>query len=572
MGPNRDTWMAASRRAQAPIVLLGALDTVALLVQMNVLSRVVSRVVVQRQGTAAVAGLLALLLGVLAIRAVLVWLEARSAGAASVRLTTMLRERLFGHLLQLGPTYIHQERSGELVTTAVDGVDQVDTYYGRYVALQQLAVVTPVLVIAYAFVVDPLGGGVLLLTVPIIPLLMVFIGKYSAVHVQRHWLALSRLGAQFLDAVQGLPTVLLFGRGAAVTEEVRAASAAFQERTMQVLRVAFLSGMVLEIATGMAIGLVAVTVAVQLLAGALSFQAALLVLLVAPECYRPLRELGAQRHIAMEGKAAAQRVEEVLRTPPPTAPQGSRAALPHAPLTVTFSGVGYRYPASDTPAVDDFTLTLASGTQTALVGRSGAGKSTVLSLLLRFLDPTSGAISVNGVDLAALAPEDWRTLVAYVPQRPHLFTGSIADNLRLARPNASQRELEWAAEQAGVAAFIASLPKGYDTPVGEQGALLSGGQVQRLAIARAFLKDAPLLVLDEPTSALDPAHEVQIRQSIENLMRDRTVLVVAHRRNTVLRADAIAVLDHGRLVEAGKHRELVGRGGAYDRLMTPQVV
>lgn len=568
MGDERDILQAPPiRRALTPAIALGALGTVAVIAQMALLSAIITRAFLQRQHLAQLALPLLLLLAAVLLRAALAWGEEVSANLTALRLTTALRARFIAQVQALGPAFLTGERSGELATTALAGVERLDASYARYLPLQALSVLTPALIVLVLLKVDALAALLLLCTAPIIPLLMVLVGSYARTHVDRHWLALSRLGAQFLDTLQGLPTLLRFGRGDAAGAQVAAASKDFQERTLAVLRVAFLSGMVLDMMTGMAIGLVAVVVAVQLLAGALPFQAALLALLLAPECYRPLRDLGTQRHAAMEGKAAAKRISKVLALPADGAKAPLRSVALDWPLTVRFSGVTFHYPNSERPALRDLSLTLSPGTRTALVGRSGAGKSTAINLLLRFLEPNAGQVAVNGVPLTQLPPSIWRRRIALVPQQPHLFQGTIADNLRLARPDASQADLQHAAELAGAADFIAGLPKAYDTPVGEQGALLSAGEVQRLAIARAFLKDAPLLILDEPTAALDPTHEAQVRQALDRLMVGRTVLIAAHRVNTICTADQIAVLDAGHLIEVGKHDELLARGGAYAQLM-----
>jgi ATP-binding cassette subfamily C protein CydD len=367
--------------------------------------------------------------------------------------------------------------------------------------------------------------------------------------------------------LQGLTTLKVFGRSAAESEKVAAASEEFRARTMKVLRYAFLSGFVLEFMTAAAIGLVAATLGVRVISGNMPFEAAFLVLLLAPEFYKPLRELGVHRHAGMEGSAAAERIFEILSTPVPVR-QGSATQEPITDgIAIAFSGVGYTYPASDHAALSDLTLTLEAGTRTALVGRSGAGKSTLVNLLMRFVDPDSGTISANGAEITSLPAKTWREYVALVPQRPHLFYGSVLENISLARPEASREEVEMAAELAGAAEFIRRLPDGYSTQIGERGARLSGGEAQRIAIARAFLKDAPVLVLDEPTSSLDPESERLIQSALDRLARDRTVLVIAHRLNTVYEADTIAVLDDGRLVETGTHRELIQRGGLYSSLV-----
>jgi ATP-binding cassette, subfamily C, bacterial CydD len=336
---------------------------------------------------------------------------------------------------------------------------------------------------------------------------------------------------------------------------------------MKVLRYAFLSGFVLEFMTAAAIGLVAVTLGVRVISGNMPFEVAFLVLLLTPEFYKPLRELGVHRHAGMEGSAAAERIFEILSTAPRVRRDSRASDLASDEISIELSGVGYTYPGSGEAALSDLTLALPAGSRTALVGRSGAGKSTLVNLLMRFVDPDAGKIRANGVEITDLPAEVWRKNLALVPQRPHLFHGSVLENIRLARPDASQAEIENAAEAAGAAIFIRELPEGYGTRVGERGMRLSGGEAQRIAIARAFLKDAPVLIMDEPTSGLDPESERLIRTALERLSEGRTVLVIAHRLNTVYGADRIAVLDGGRLAETGTHRDLIRANGPYASLV-----
>ncbi len=548
-------------------IALSMLGAVATIAQMLSLSLIVDRVFLSGESLEDVRTLLLLLLGAVVLRSGLLWLRENVAQRGAIRVKNELRKRLFTHLMQLGPGYIGGERTGELAATAVEGVERLDAYVGRYLPQMALSVFVPLLIFAYLLPVDPISAVLLLATAPAIPVLMILVGSHAEEQMQSQWAALSRMSAHFLDVLQGLPTLKVFGRGAAERERVAEVSGEFRERTLKVLRYAFLSGFVLEFIATLSIALVAVALGVRLLIGNIPFEAAFLVLLLAPEFFRPLRELGVHRHAGMEGKTSAGRIFEILNTPAPVSMASGDAIRPSGLLNIEFNDVSYSFPGNEQPALSGINLTLPAGTCTALVGRSGAGKSTLVNLLVRFLDPDSGSISANGIPIDGLSAENWRENVALVPQRPYLFYGSVLENIRLACPTATREEIERVAELAGASEFIERLPYGYDTEVGERGVLLSGGEAQRVAIARAFLKDAPVLVMDESTSSLDPESERLIGVALERLMRDRTVLVIAHRLNTVYRADRIAVLQAGRLAETGTHAELVERGGPYARLV-----
>jgi len=556
-----------ARSALTLTIIFGVLGAAATIAQMAFLSKIVDRVFLAHRSLAQVVSLLLLLLVVIVVRAGLVWVREVTAQQGAIRIKSEVRERLFTHLLQLGPAYARGERTGELVATASEGIERLDAYVSRYLPQLALSILIPFLIAAYILSLDWLSAFLLFVTGPIIPLLMILVGSYAEQHIQRQWTALSRMSAHFLDAVQGLPALKLFNRSDAERARIARVSEGYRERTMKVLRSAFLSGAVLEFLTAIAIGLIAVTLGIRLLDGGITFEYAFLVLLLAPEFYRPLRELGVHRHAGMEGKAAAKRIIEILETPLPVHMGAASDKHPVGPLTIEFTGVTYTYPGSDRTALTGIDLTLPADTCTALVGRSGAGKSTLANLLLRFIDAQDGIITANGIPLVDLPVETWREYVALVPQRPYLFYGGVRANIRLARPGASDSEVEQAAELAGAAGFISRLPQGYDTEIGERGARLSAGQAQRIAIARAFLKDAPLLVLDEPTSSLDPESETLIRHALERLVQNRTVLVIAHRYNTIANAQQVAVLEDGRLVELGHPAALLEQGGPYARLM-----
>ncbi len=561
-----------ARSARVALLLAiscGLLATGVTIAQMSMVSTIVNGVFVAHQGISQVTQLLLLLLGTIVVRAALVWLREVIAQEGALRVKSELRTRVFSHLLQLGPAYSKGESTGELVATLGEGIERLDAYIGRYMPQMALSVLVPLIIAVYIFPLDWMSAVLLLITGPIIPLLMVLVGSYAETHIQRQWSALSRMSGYFLDVIQGLPTLKLFNRSGEQRVKIAQVSDSFRDTTMKVLRFAFLSGAVLEFLTSIAIALVAVTLGIRLLDGGISFAAAFLVLLLAPEFYRPLRELGVHRHAGMEGKAAAARISEILRTPLPVTNPATPAQRPERELTLAFTDVTYTYPGSPQPALDGVNLVVPARTCTALIGRSGAGKSTLVNLLLRFMDVQSGTITVNGIPLGALPVETWREYIALVPQKPYLFAGSVQENIRLARPGASDDEVRQAAEMAGATEFIADLPRGYATPLGERGTRLSAGQAQRIAIARAFLKDAPLLLLDEPTSSLDPGSEALIRQALERLVQDRTVLVIAHRYNTIAHATQVARLEQGRISRVGPPAMMLAGDASYAH---PQVL
>jgi ATP-binding cassette subfamily C protein CydD len=548
-------------------VALGILSAAATVAQMIFLSQIIDRVFLKGLSLADVRGPLLLLLGAMLARAALLWTREVVAGRGAVRVKSALRERLYAQLLRLGPAYAAGEKAGELATTATVGVERIEPYFARYLPQVALSAAVPLLVVAYVLPRDLSSGMLLMITAPVIPVMMVLVGSYAEEHINRQWATLSRMGAHFLDTLQGLTTLKVFGREAAEGERVAAVSEEFRERTMRVLKFAFLSGLVLEFMTSVSIALIAVVLGVRLVSGNVPFEEALVVLLLAPEFYRPLRELGSHRHAAMEGKAAAERILEILGAPVPTSSDlGPSAQISGAPR-IEFSGVGFAYPGSEVPALSGVDLVLEPRTLTAVVGRSGAGKSTLVNLLMRFADPSEGVILAHGAPISALPAVQWRENVALVPQRPHLFYGTLLENIRLARPEASREEVEEAARLAGAHEFAGRMPRGYETQIGEHGVRLSGGEAQRVAIARAFLKDAPVLILDEPTSNLDPESERLIRLALERLAEDRTALIVAHRLNTVRTADRVVVLEEGRVAEVGTHPELLRRTSLYGWLV-----
>jgi ATP-binding cassette, subfamily C, bacterial CydCD len=480
---------------------------------------------------------LLLLAAVACGRALVSWLTELAAHRASAAVKSELRGRLLERAVALGPGWLSGQRTGSLVALATRGVDALDDYFSRYLPQLGLAVVVPVAVLARIVTEDWVSAAIIVGTLPLIPVFMALIGWATQSRMDRQWRLLSRLSGHFLDVVAGLPTLKVFGRAKAQAESIKRITGEYRQATMRTLRIAFISSFALELLSTLSVALVAVTIGMRLVHGEMDLYIGLVILVLAPEAYLPLRQVGAQYHAAAEGLAAAEEIFAVLETP---VPASGTAAVPMG--GIAFEGVTVRYPGRSEEAVADVSFAIEPGETVALVGPSGAGKSTLLNVLLGFVAPTSGRVLVGGADLADVDPEQWRSRIAWVPQRPHLFAGTIAENVRLARPGADDDAVRRALGDAGALEFVDALPDGADTVLGEDGAGLSAGQRQRLALARAFLADRPVLLLDEPTAALDGATEAEVVEAVRRLAVGRTVLLVVHRPALLGVADRVVRL------------------------------
>jgi ATP-binding cassette subfamily C protein CydD len=514
-----------------------------------VLSVVVGRVFQGGATLVSVRGLVVAMLGLLLIRGAALWSSEVAAQRAADRVKSGLRERLAAKLLALGPAYTRSERTGELVYAAGEGVETIDAFAARYAPARLLVVIVPALVAAVVFVLDPWTVLILLIAGPFLLLLMALIGRRVRDLTGRRERELAWLNAHFLDVLRGLPTLKMFGRSAEQAETIESVSRRHGSTTMDVLSTAFQTTLVLEWGATAATALVAIETSVRLMSGGLPFERALAVLLLAPEFFLPIRRLSAEYHAGRSGAAAASRVYATIDEPIRLrGPSRATRALPSR-FDLRFDDVHVVYEQGAPPALAGCSLHVAHGTAVALVGATGAGKTTVANVLLRFIEPTRGRVMVGGVPIADMDPLLWRTQVAYVPQHPTLFHGTVAENLLLAKPEASHQEVVAAARAAQAHGFVTELPGGYATPIGEGGSRLSGGERQRLALARAFLKDAPLLILDEPTSHLDDESERVVLDATGRLMQGRTVLLISHRAEAIANADVVAVMREGRIVE-----------------------
>ncbi|MDT0349380.1 thiol reductant ABC exporter subunit CydD [Pseudonocardia charpentierae] len=503
-------------------------------------------------GTWADVGGVVALVGVVALaRAALAYGAETAALRSAAAVKSQLRRRLVAHVTGAGadPATLNP---GELATLTTRGLDALDDYVARYLPQLVLSVLVPVAVLVVVLDADWLTALIIALTLPLIPVFMALVGWQAQDYTRKQWHLLNRLGGHFLDAVEGLPTLAIFRRAKAEVALIRRTSEAHREATVRSLRIAFLSALVLELIATLSVALVAVQIGVRLLYGQLDLETALLVLILAPEAYLPLREVGARFHASMEGVAAAEQVFTVLERPgrvPQDRPDP--AAVPEGPIELRFDDVRLTHPERTVAALDGVDLVVPAGRTLLLTGTSGAGKTTLLSVLLRFADADAGRITVNGTDLRDLPVEQWRRRIAWLPQRPYLFDASVADNVRLGVPDADDEAVARAVALAEATDVVAALPEGYATLLGERGTRLSAGQRQRIALARAFLRrmdGASLVLLDEPTAHLDPDNAAAVRAGVARLLEGATGIVVAHDAGWADLADEVVRLEAGRPV------------------------
>ncbi len=531
--------------ASLPLALATALTIV---VQATLLGRIVEDVFLGHRGLAAVEWPLILLAAAALARGLLAWGFEAGGHLTASSTASALRRRLVRHALGDRPGHA-ATGSGEVVTAAVSGVDSLDPYFARYVPQLVLGAVVPVVILVRVGTLDVLSAIVMAATVPLIPIFGILVGRATQARARSRYAALAGLSTHFLDVVRGLTTLRAFNRGAAQVERLAESGERYRRETMGTLRIAFLSALVLELAATLGVAVVAVEIGIRLDGGGIALAPALTILVLAPELYAPLRSAAAQFHASADGVAAAGRIFASLEGAEALAPVHASACLDPRDVPVRVEGVTFAYAERDAPVLEDATLALAPGERVALVGPSGAGKSTVARLLLRFDHPDRGRVLVGATDLADVDGDAWRRRVAWVPQRPHLAAGTIADAIRLGAPAATIAEVADAARQAGAEEFVAALPDGYATRVGDGAANLSAGQIRRIALARALLRDASLLILDEPTTNLDAESAGRVADALEQLPRSPTVLLITHDLDLAHRlADRVVHLAGGRVV------------------------
>ncbi|GAA4458427.1 thiol reductant ABC exporter subunit CydD [Phytohabitans houttuyneae] len=528
----------ATRRQFAALGLLGVAAALIVIAQATTLAALLAGAAGGRLDRAALAGFVA----AVAARAGVVWGQGVVAARAAATVKAALRGELLAAVGRRGPGWVAGQRAGEIATLAGRGLDALDAYFTGYLPQLVLGVTVPVAVLGRMVFADWSSALIVAVTLPLIPIFGALLGWQTEAATKRQWRRLSLLGGHFLDMVSGLPTLRAFGRERAQVEVVHRMADEHRAATMRTLRIAFLSGMVLELVATLSVALVAVPIGLRLLQGGVGLETALLVLLLAPEAYLPLRAAGARFHASMEGLTALDAALSLS-----TVEVSERAGVaPGAVREIRLESVTVEY--ERTVALRDVSLTVRAGERVAIIGPSGAGKSTLLGLLLGFVRPTEGRVLVDGVDLATLDLDAWRQRLAWVPQRAHLFAASLADNIRLGAPGAPDEAVRMAVKAAALDEVVDALPDGLDTVLGERGHGLSSGQRQRVALARAFVRDAPILLLDEPTARLDGGSEAAVLDATRRLVVGRTALMVAHRPALLAEADRVIRVADGRVV------------------------
>lgn len=550
---------AAARSMLLASGVLGAMTALAIVAQAGLMAYVVSEAFIDDAELGSLQGPLLVLVAVALLRAVLAGGFELSGRLGAQRVMARLRGELIEHLLIERPARVEGERSGELASAAVQGVDSIETYFARYLPQVILAALVPPTILIVAAVNNWQAALVLLITAPLIPVFMILIGRSAEDATRARWQTLSLLSAHFLDVVRGLPTLRAHGRADAQADTMDRVGERLNDETMGTLRVAFTSALVLELLAMIGTGLVAAVVGVQLAAGSLGFQAGLTVLLLAPELYQPFRQVGVQYHAAADGLAAAERIFEVLDTPSGISSPADPLPAPSPAATVLrLENVEVTYAGRNEHALSGINLSIAPGERIALVGPSGSGKSTIAALLARLIDPTDGAVTCGGIDLRDVAPNEWRSMITWVPQRPHIFALSLRDNVTLgARASIDDDRVRGALAAVGLEDLEHSSPKGLQTNLGEGGRQLSLGEQQRLGLARAWLRRSPLIVLDEPTAYLDRNSAELVREAIAELSDGRSLVLITHEEQLVELADRTLRIENGRLSSSVGGRELI---------------
>ena len=552
-------------------IALGTFNALLMIAGAYLLAQAIHNVMFEGNNLAQVTHLLWPLAGIILLRTVFLALSERLSAFAALKIKSAMRQTLLNKLALLGPSYIEQHGQGATLNTLHNGVEALHDYYAKYLPGVAYSALIPLAILIVIFPTDYKAGLIFLLTAPLIPFFMILVGSKAEALNQKRWKQLAVLGNYFFDRVQGLTQLKLFNATQIELKQIAKISDDFRHATLDVLKIAFLSSFALEFLATISVALVAVIIGFRLFFGTLDFATGFVVLLLAPEFYLPLRQLGSHYHARLQGISAAADMLIILNAPLPN----DEAIAVSTPInnlalntinSISITDLNFIYPDSN-EGIKNINLTLPNKGLVALVGASGSGKSTLFDCLLGFHPEVINHISINENTLNSSQINQLQNNIAWIPQKATLFYDSIAANIKLAKPSATQQELEHAAQQAGALEFINALPDGFNTLIGEQGEGLSGGQKQRIALARAFIKQAPILVLDEPTAHLDSQTEQLIQNAINEYAKNNLVLVIAHRLNTVQHANNIIVMRDGEIIEQGNFNELTNKNGEFTNLL-----
>lgn len=554
-------------------LLLGFLSGILIVAQAWLLASLLHALIIEHTPRDTLISSFLLLIATFVLRALNSLLREQVGFMCGKAVRQQIRKLVLDRLQQLGPAWIQGKPAGSWATMILEQIEDMQDYYSRYLPQMYLAALIPLLILVAIFPINWAAGLILLLTAPLIPLFMALVGMGAADANRRNFLALARLSGHFLDRLRGLETLRLFNRGRAETEQISNASEDFRSRTMEVLRMAFLSSGVLEFFASISIAVVAVYFGFSYL-GELNFGhygvgvtlfAGFLVLILAPEFFQPLRDLGTFYHAKAQAVGAAEALVTFLAAEGETVGFGEREFNRDDAIEIQATDLVIMAP-NGTPLTQPLTFAVSAGERIALVGVSGAGKSSLLNVLLGFL-PYRGSLTVNGFELNTLSPESWRRQLSWVGQNPHLPEQSLRANILLGKPQATEDELQQAVERAYVHEFLPQLPQGLDTLIGDSAARLSVGQAQRIAVARALIKPCNLLLLDEPAASLDANSEQRIMTALNDAARQQTTLLVTHQLHDTTDYDAVWVMENGRLVQQGNYQTLSAQSGAFAALM-----
>lgn len=549
------------------MALLTLIQSIAIIMQAKWLAEVVSALFagakVQEQfGTAG------LFLLAFVVRQLCVLFQQRTASHFADKTSRDLRKKVLDKLFQLGPRYAGVAGTGNLVTLVIEGVIKFRNYLELFLPRMLATGMTPVLVVAYVYYLDVRSGVILTVTLPILIVFMILIGLASKKRMDQQWESYRTLSNHFVDSLRGLETLKFLGRSKQHSESIQTVSNSYRVATVKTLRIAFLSSFALDFFTMLSVASVAVNLGIRLIDGHISLLPALTVLILAPEYFLPVRMVGADYHATLDGKEAGEAMNQIINAA--EAREAQHMALPaNANLNwkkdskLKLRGIGLSHEHSHIPSVSDVSLEISGLRKIGIVGESGAGKSTLIDMLGGFLSPTTGEFDMDGVAVHDLMHSDWREQITYIPQSPYIFSGTLSQNIAFYSQDATNEQIQAAAEAAGLGALVSSLPQGYNEPIGGGGRALSGGQEQRVALARALLTGRPIILLDEPTAHLDIETEYELKETMLPLFEGRLVILATHRLHWMSDMDEIIVMEQGKVVERGSHDQLVQLKGAY---------